>query len=30
MAELDMEISNNDFCPMGIKHIKFWAKIYRT
>ena len=29
MAELGVEISNNDSCLMGINHIKLWAKIYR-
>ena len=29
MAELGMEISNNDFRFMGIKKRKIWAKFYR-
>ena len=29
MAELGMEISNNDSKLMGIKKRKLWAKFYR-
>ena len=29
MAELGMEISNNDSSLMGIKNRKLWAKFYR-
>ena len=29
MAELGMEISNNDSCFMGIKNRKLWAKLNR-
>ena len=29
MAELGMEISNNDSCLMSIKHSNIWAKFYR-
>ena len=30
MAELGMEISNNDSWLMGIKNRKLWAKFYRN